>query len=124
MAKALGNSRLQNVLGSATPAVPVYAAPEGGLLKGQADRDADSTVGVAESGTQSAVAPRADMPGPWFVTNLGPNTLYLGPSGVTSSTGTPVSSGAKSAAIAATAGFTTFAICASGQVSLFQVTNH
>ena len=104
------------------PGFAQQVAPEGGLLRGTADIDYDTTIDIAYAAPQHAVAPRADLPGPWFVTNLGPSTLYLGPSGVTSLTGTAVVSGAKSAAIAVS-GTPTFVVCASGQTTVFKITN-
>lgn len=82
----------------------------------------DSTYDISTP-VQLAIAPRADMPGPWYITNFGPSTVYLGPTGVTSGNGTAVGSGSKSAAISAGNAFTTFIVCAPGNQSLFHVTN-
>lgn len=75
------------------------------------------------SPVQSAIAPRSDMKGPWFINNLGPNTVYYGPSGVTSATGTAVGSGAKSAALPVS-DTPVFIVCAAGNQALFRITNN
>ncbi len=107
--------------GSARP--PVVNSTAGGALKTLAGSfEFDPTFDFAST-TQTQVAPRADLPGPWFINNLGPNTLYYGPTGVTSGTGISVASGSKSAAIAATNSFSTFVVTASGTTT-FQITNH
>lgn len=121
MAKSLSQSAVKQAVTPA-PGFAQQVAPEGGLLKGTADIDFDTTIDIAYSSPQHAVAPRADLPGPWFITNLGPNTLYYGPSGVTSGTGTSVTSGSKSAAIPVST-VTTFVVCASGQTTVFKITN-
>jgi hypothetical protein len=107
--------------GVARPAVVNNTA--GGVLNTLAGSiETDPTSDYATT-VQMQVAPRADMPGPWYIVNLGPNTLYYGPSGVTSGNGTSVAAGAKSAAIAPTNGFSTFVVTASG-ASTFQIVNH
>lgn len=102
----------------------VVNSTAGGVLKTMAGSfDTDSTSDFATS-VQTQVAPRADLPGPWFITNLGPNTLYYGPSGVTSGNGTSVAAGSKSASIPATNTFSTFVVTAPGNTTTFQITNH
>lgn len=106
----------------ARPAVVNSTA--GGVLKTLAGGiETDSTCDYATA-VQTQVAPRADMPGPWYIVNLGPNTLYFGPTGVTSGTGTSVASGAKSAAIATANAFSTFVVTAPGNTTTFQIVNH
>lgn len=108
--------------GAARPAVVNSTA--GGVLKTlTGGLETDSASDYATS-VQTQVAPRADMPGPWYIVNLGPNTLYYGPSGVTSGTGTSISSGAKSAVIPASNTFSTFAVTAPGNTTTFQMVNH
>ncbi len=118
MTKSLASTSLPT---SARPAVVNSTA--GGVLKTLAGGiETDSTSDYATT-SQTQVAPRADMPGPWYIKNLGPNTLYYGPSGVTSSNGTSVAAGAKSAAIPTTNTFSTFVVTASGTTT-FQIVNH
>lgn len=108
--------------GVARPAVVNSTA--GGVLKTLAGSiETDPTCDFATS-VQMQVAPRADMSGPWYIVNLGPNTLYYGPTGVTSGTGTSVASGAKSAAISVANAFSTFVVTAPGNTTTFQMVNH
>jgi hypothetical protein len=96
--------------------------PDGGISPlAASDVTYDTTYDIASS-AQLAVAPRGDLPGPWYLTNMGPNTVYLGPTGVTSGTGTAVGSGSKSAAIPVS-GTVTFVVCAPGNQSSFHITN-
>lgn len=122
MAKSLSTTSAVKTAVTPPPGFPQQVAPEGGLRPGTADIDYDTTIDIAYAAPQHAIAPRADLPGPWFVTNLGPNTLYYGPSGVTSLTGTSVVSGAKSAAIPLGTS-TVFVVCASAQTTVFKITN-
>lgn len=102
------------------PTPPILVGPEGGGSAGASTIEYDTTYDYISS-VQENVAPRADMPGPWFITNFGPNTVYYGPTGVTSGNGTAIGSGAKSASIS---GVTqTFVICAPGNQSLIHITN-
>lgn len=110
-----------------TIALPIISAPEGGGVVG-AVTDYDTSVGIV-MGTQAiCVAPRADISSAlnngWFLNNVGPNTLYYGPSGVTSGTGTAVAAGSKSALIPLTNTYSTFVVCAASQTAGFIVTNH
>jgi hypothetical protein len=107
---------------SGLPFPPVIVGPEGGGSYGSSTLTYDSTYDFATD-VQLAIAPRADMRGPWYVTNMGPNTIYLGPSGVTSGNGTAVSSGSKSASVSADNASATFVICAPGNKSTIHITN-
>jgi hypothetical protein len=94
---------------------PILNSAEGGLVSEPGGCfDVDSTYDFASS-VQLQIAPRADSPGPWYLHNLGSNTVYYGPTGVTSATGTAVTSGNKSASISGSV--STFVVCAAGQTS-------
>ena len=122
MAKSLSTTSAVKSAVAPPPGFPQQVAPEGGLRPGSADIDYDTTIDIAYASPQHCIAPRADMPGPWFITNLGPNVIYYGPSGVTSATGTSVAVGAKSAAIPLGTS-NVFVVCAATQTSVFKMTN-
>ena len=68
------------------------------------------------------VTPRADMPDPWYVTNLGPGTLYAGPPGVTPDAGTPIPPGSQYGPVSRDLPYSTFVVTAPGESAALQVT--
>lgn len=107
--------------------IPHSVSPAGGVSsKGSPSAnlyEVDPSYDVA-SPTQTQVAPRADMKSPWYINNLGPSSLYYGPSGA-GTTGTVVTAGSKSASISSDVAnsISIFAVCAPGSTATFHVTN-